>query len=929
MRRFIQISALILVFGVIFSPLLLKPLGTAFGEGTSFFGHPYAMIRYILFNDHRIPLWDPYSGAGNPLAADPLAGQFYPPLVLNFLAPTPLDGLRWMVFVHLLVAAIGSYVAALWIGCTALTAALAPMGFLLNRNVCGNLLINGLPGELFTLPWMIWGFAFLWRSLQRSDFRWLMASAACLALQILGGTTYEIYFTFLLSLVTVFLWVITCENPWKQKLQRGVLSIGGLAVLAAGLGAIKLLPVLLYQPLSTRSGYSLAEAERGLANIPTLPQILSNFQNLFLSSTNSPLFTNAYLFLGAVALGGWLLLRPLRRPAQLLTIVLIISIWGSLGERAPIDLYAILHRYLPGFKMNQFTSRLLSLAYLSLPLLVALGATFIQTIFNRWFSKKRVAAVLACFVLWGYWEGGYAAWKNLQIHDYGQVKRVLLNTRGALLEPPRIVPAPDGGFLLKTQLMNVGDEPWDSTLEFEYEIGDASYPLYPNQTMVAPGNSAVFERIVEIPKAPSAYTINLRIHSQDSKILGSLKLFDIERGQDGHCVVRRTHKGFQSSAELSDCLTSPLPENFNAWLSTLARVQGRHNWRVYSVYPKEVYPYPALLNGFDIMNYSNHGIKPKYHYHTEHNLKISNVQRTWRLFEILNVRYLLFGTADTYLHPDKSRPIHITPEAGLYEVTSALPRAWVPSATILLIGEDKDRDLNSLEAKLLLYHPVWDSRKWAVFRSEEKILDKHTLEQLGLFTAVVLTKPVVHSASKANALLEAYRQKGGVVVELNYDEHPYENPVTAELSMLGGINPETTFIDNPVPAKSLTSASEQTLGSLLRQKVGAPEPPATITIERLTPGAWRLRLSTERQITPVVLSETYYPGWYAEVDGQPAKVWMADGIIRGLLVPGKGEHLITLSYHPTGLFWGALITSLALAGCISALLWVAPRHKLF
>lgn len=48
----------------------------------------------------------------------------------------------------------------------------------------------------------------------------------------------------------------------------------------------------------------------------------------------------------------------------------------------------------------------------------------------------------------------------------------------------------------------------------------------------------------------------------------------------------------------------------------------------------------------------------------------------------------------------------------------------------------------------------------------------------------------------------------------------------------------------------------------------------------------------------MVLSEVYYPkGWEAFIDGKPTKIYQSDYFLRGIDVP-KGEHTITLEFHP-------------------------------
>jgi len=72
----------------------------------------------------------------------------------------------------------------------------------------------------------------------------------------------------------------------------------------------------------------------------------------------------------------------------------------------------------------------------------------------------------------------------------------------------------------------------------------------------------------------------------------------------------------------------------------------------------------------------------------------------------------------------------------------------------------------------------------------------------------------------------------------------------------------------------------------------------------------------------VILSDTYYPGWYATVDGKSAPIEEADGIFRGVLVPA-GQHTIEMKYRPASVIGGGVLT--LLAGLIAAAAFLRAR----
>jgi len=62
----------------------------------------------------------------------------------------------------------------------------------------------------------------------------------------------------------------------------------------------------------------------------------------------------------------------------------------------------------------------------------------------------------------------------------------------------------------------------------------------------------------------------------------------------------------------------------------------------------------------------------------------------------------------------------------------------------------------------------------------------------------------------------------------------------------------------------------------------------------------------------LVLSEAYYPGWRATVDGQPTPVYRADVMFQGVAVP-PGHHVVTFALESTTLRVGIALSALALA----------------
>ena len=71
-----------------------------------------------------------------------------------------------------------------------------------------------------------------------------------------------------------------------------------------------------------------------------------------------------------------------------------------------------------------------------------------------------------------------------------------------------------------------------------------------------------------------------------------------------------------------------------------------------------------------------------------------------------------------------------------------------------------------------------------------------------------------------------------------------------------------------------------------------------------------VQVSTDRPAY-LVLSDTWFPGWAATVDGHPTRVWRANHTLRAVVVP-SGAREVVFTYAPRSLRIGALISVVAL-----------------
>jgi len=65
----------------------------------------------------------------------------------------------------------------------------------------------------------------------------------------------------------------------------------------------------------------------------------------------------------------------------------------------------------------------------------------------------------------------------------------------------------------------------------------------------------------------------------------------------------------------------------------------------------------------------------------------------------------------------------------------------------------------------------------------------------------------------------------------------------------------------------------------------------------------------------LVISDNFFPGWNAELDGNAVDIWRVNTAIRGVIVPA-GRHTVTMKYRPLSVYFGFVLTLLGLAGAI-------------
>ena len=110
------------------------------------------------------------------------------------------------------------------------------------------------------------------------------------------------------------------------------------------------------------------------------------------------------------------------------------------------------------------------------------------------------------------------------------------------------------------------------------------------------------------------------------------------------------------------------------------------------------------------------------------------------------------------------------------------------------------------------------------------------------------------------------------------------------------------------------------------------DPSSSRSTRRATPARFVRRSDTEvvlnvraREAGQLILLDTFYPGWSAEVDGRSAQIRAANGSFRAVEVPA-GRHEVRFTYRPASVIAGGAISIAAFLVLIACLV-VARRRR--
>ncbi len=357
--------------------------GVWFGSDVSRTYYPLGVELSRALSEGRIPLWTTGMYGGFPILADAQIGALYPAnLVLFGLLPAHF-ALSFSILLHLAWAACGMFLLVRSLGLRTSSACLAALvfsfsGFMFSRLPHVTVLVTSS-----WLPWLV----FLQMQFQRAQANrrpttgiWFFLTVLALGMQFLCGFP-QVAFMNTLTVILVGLFSPGLENvtPGERWVFRWdtaksivptALWIGIPILFGAGIVAAQLLPTAELVGYSVRGG----SLDLGFVTSYSLPlESLTQFVFPFLHGEPSEGANNEYwAYLGLVPFALAILAPFLRRDRR--TIFFAIFAVGALslalGEINPA--YQLIYR-LPGFSLFRVPARYLLLVVFAAAILSAIG----------------------------------------------------------------------------------------------------------------------------------------------------------------------------------------------------------------------------------------------------------------------------------------------------------------------------------------------------------------------------------------------------------------------------------------------------------------------------------------------------------------------------------------------------------------------------
>jgi hypothetical protein len=364
---------------VYFYPAVIGPVTLMPGDGwTQNFG-VRVLLGQLLRAGHW-PLWNPYIFAGTPLLASVYPGALYPPNWL-FAVLSPRAAMNAVVITTYHLALIGTYLYARRIGCNRVGALLAGLAFSFGGFMIAHLGHTSRIAAAAWLPWILLALELLY---QQARWRWVVLGAGCIALQLFAGEPQMNLYTIMVAGSYGLFSLLG-----RVKRERRLRFLSAALLMALGgvlLSLIQLLPEREFLSYGERA--SITYEYFSQFSLPPRQILILFFPYFFGGAATGPYQVsywgqwNIPETTGYVGMATWLLACTavlLSKPAQRPLLwfwsgCAVVALLLALGNHLPFDLHQALF-HVPVYNLFRAPARNLLEFTFALAILAGLGAT--------------------------------------------------------------------------------------------------------------------------------------------------------------------------------------------------------------------------------------------------------------------------------------------------------------------------------------------------------------------------------------------------------------------------------------------------------------------------------------------------------------------------------------------------------------------------
>lgn len=359
---------------VLFTQTTHLPIGTDFVN----FNYPHDLFAARSLQQGELPLWNPYLSAGQPLAADPNIGFWYPLRLLLLLVDFSYQTMTYLLIFHYFLAGLFTYALARDLGVGRWGSIVAGIGFMFSGFLIAQMDHINI---IFSSTWMPLIFLLFRRAILRTKLAYALVGGLAWGLSVLGGHQQ-------FALLTGYwcgLWLVCyLLHTRGHGIFRSVASYGIMAIVAVAGTAVQILPTLEFMQFTYRSTLSVVGAsEYIMPPVGWLLLVLPHFfgqnhvESLAFWPKNLVFVNEFYAYVGIAILFMAFIGSYVWKSWEKRFLLLMVGLGFVLTLGAVTPIYRLAYQMVPGMQFVRVPGRFVFWVDTALVLLAAFGTDWL------------------------------------------------------------------------------------------------------------------------------------------------------------------------------------------------------------------------------------------------------------------------------------------------------------------------------------------------------------------------------------------------------------------------------------------------------------------------------------------------------------------------------------------------------------------------